>query len=202
MPRQHISRDIKARIPYLHYVKHFSVKEIERILGVRKTLIYDTLTNYQKYGVTYNPTAYTKFQRGRHRRLDSVDVQFIRALLNQELCMYLDELQDALMNRRNIYVSVPTLLRTLRWLHFSRKLISIKALEQNDQERSAYMNNIGDLITDSTHLHRRSSTQQEKSNLENRLVFDRQALHTASVLCSWPKIFDSPCSYDGWNYCA
>ena len=98
MPCRHVSRDMKARIPYLRYVEHFSVKEIERILGVRKTLIYDTLTNYQKYGVTYNPTAYTKFQRGRHRKLDSVDVRFIRALLDQEACLYLDELQDALMN--------------------------------------------------------------------------------------------------------
>ena len=65
---------MKARIPYLHYVEHFSVKEIERVLGVRKTLIYTTLANYQKYGVAYNPTAYTKFSQGRHRKLDVVDI--------------------------------------------------------------------------------------------------------------------------------
>jgi transposase len=152
MPRRHVSRDMKARIPYLRYVEHFSVKEIERILGVRKTLIYDTLANYQKYGVAYNLTAYTNFPRGRNRKLDSVDIRFVQALLKQEPCMYLDELQDELMNRRNIYVSVPTLLRTLRRLHFSRKHVSIKALERNDRERSAYMNKIGDIITDPAQL--------------------------------------------------
>jgi len=98
MPHRHISRDMKACIPYLRFVEHFSVKEIERILGVWKTLIYTTLANYQNYGVAYNPTAYTKISQGRHRKLDLVDVRFIQALLNQEPCMYLDELQDALMN--------------------------------------------------------------------------------------------------------
>jgi transposase len=132
MPRRHVSGDIKDRIPYLRYVEQFSVKEIGRILGVRKTLIYDTLANYQKYGVTYNPTAYTNFSRGRRRKLDSVDLRFIWALLNQEPCMYLDELQDQLWIRRNVFVSIPSLLRTLRRLRFSHKHITVQALERND----------------------------------------------------------------------
>ena len=152
MPRRHVSQGIKDRIPYLRYVEQLSVKKIGHILGVQKTLIYDTLANYQMYGVTHNPTAYTNSPQGRHHKLDSVDVRFIRAQLEQEPCLYLDELQDILLARRNISVSVSTLLRTLRHIHFSHKHISIRALERNDREWSAYMNHIGELITDPAQL--------------------------------------------------
>ncbi len=145
------------RIPYLRYVEQLSVKEIGYILDVRKTVIYDTLANYQTYGVTHNPTAYANSPWGHHCKLDSVDIRFIWAQLEQEPCLYLDELQDILLVWRNISVSVPTLLKYLCFgsnsfahasTYSSHKHISIKALEQNDRERSAYMNHIGELITD------------------------------------------------------
>ncbi|KAF8173100.1 hypothetical protein BJ912DRAFT_827475, partial [Pholiota molesta] len=84
--------------------------------------------------------------------LSSADTRLIKALLAQEPCMYLDELQDQLLIRRHVEVSVPTLLRTLRRLHFSHKSVSIKALERNDAARSMFMNYIGDLITDPAQL--------------------------------------------------
>jgi hypothetical protein len=62
--------------------------------------------------------------------------------------MYLDELQDELLRRRGVDVSVPTLLRSLRRLHFSRKSVSIRALECNDLDRSIYMNQFAELVTD------------------------------------------------------
>ena len=39
MPRRAVSRDLKARIPYLAYVEGFKVKEIGRILGVKKSIV-------------------------------------------------------------------------------------------------------------------------------------------------------------------
>jgi len=152
MPRRHVSRDLKERIPYLRFVEHFTVKEIERLLGVKKSLVYKTLAYSRCYGITYNPDAFLYSRRGRKRKLDSTDIHLIKALLSQDPCLYLDELQAELLVRRNVFVSVPTLLRTLRQLHFSRKCISAKALERNDLERSIYMNRIAELITDPAQL--------------------------------------------------
>lgn len=66
--------------------------------------------------------------------------------------MYLDELQDEVWNRRGVLVSVPCLRRTLQRLRLSHKHITIRALERDELQRSAYMNRIGELITDPAQL--------------------------------------------------
>jgi len=148
MPRRHVSRDLKERIPYLRYVEGFKVKEIERLLGVKKSMIYQTLNYHREYGVTYNPAAFLQRGRGRRRTLDYIDLRLLKSLLSQDACLYLDELQEELLVRRGISVSVQTLLRSLRRLHFSRKSVSIHALERNDMDRSIYMNTFAELVTD------------------------------------------------------
>ena len=148
MPRRHVSRDLKEHIPYLRYVEGFNVKEIGRLLGVKKSMIYQTLNYHREYGITYNPTAFLQRDRGRRRALDSVDLRLLKSLLSQDACLYLDELQDELLVRRGVSVSVQTLLRSLRRLHFSRKPVSIRALERNDMDRSIYMNTFAELVTD------------------------------------------------------
>ena len=124
------------------------MKEIERILGVRKSMIYQTLNYHRDYGVTYNPMAFSNFPRGRPRILSSTDLALIKSLLSQEPTMYLDEIQDELLTRRGAVVSIPTLLRTLRRLHFSHKSVSICALERNDLDRSMYMNQFAEMVSD------------------------------------------------------
>lgn len=148
MPRRHVSRDLKERIPHLRHVEGFTVKEIERLLGVRKTMVYECLGYYKKYGVAYNLLAFSQHARGRPRSLSSVDLRLLKALLSQDPTMYLDEMQDELLIRRGVSISVPTLLRSLRRLHFSRKTVSVRALERNDLNRSVYMNRFAELVTD------------------------------------------------------
>ena len=104
MPHHHVSNDLKSRIPYLIYVEGFKVKEVGCLLGVKKSMIYQTLNYFRDYDVTHNPNAYSH-NRGRHRKLDSIDIQVIKALLDQELCLYLDELQDLLLTRRHLTVN-------------------------------------------------------------------------------------------------
>jgi len=148
MPRRHVSRDLKERIPYLAYVEGFKVKEIERLLGVKKSMIYQTLNYHRNYGVAYNPQAFSNFSRGRPRILTRTDLDLIKALLSQEPTMYLDELQEELLTCRGAVVSIPTLLRSLRRLHFSQKSVSIHALERNDLDHSIYMNQFAEMVSD------------------------------------------------------
>jgi hypothetical protein len=72
----------------------------------------------------------------------------VKFLLSQEPTLYLDKLQDELLMRRQIVVSVPTLLRSLHRLHFSRKSVSICALECNDMDCAIYMNQFAEMVTD------------------------------------------------------
>lgn len=136
----------------MRFVEHLSVKDICWLLAVKKTLVYDVCNNYLKYGVCANPTRFHHHHPGRPQILDSVDIRFLKSLLAQDPCLYLDELQEQLLLRRGVSISVPTILRTLRRLHFSRKGVSVEALERNDLDRAAYMNFIGDLVTDPAQL--------------------------------------------------
>ena len=76
------------------------------------------------------------------------DLDLVKSLLSQEPTMYLDELQDELLMHRQVVVSVSTLLRSLRRLHFSCKSVSIRALERNDMDRAIYMNRFAEMVTD------------------------------------------------------
>jgi hypothetical protein len=76
------------------------------------------------------------------------DIAFITAILRQNPTMYLDELQHELHSRRGVFVSVHTLLRTLRRLLYSRKDISARALERNEEHRAIFMNTIGEIAPD------------------------------------------------------
>jgi transposase len=152
MGRRPVSQDLRNRIPFLRFEEHFSVKDICCLLGIRKTVVYDTLTNFRQHGVAYNPNTFKYRATGRRRKLGPMDVKLIKALLAKEACMYIDEIQDELLSRRGVVVSETTLLRTLRRIHFTRKSVSIRALERNDLARSAYMNSIAELVTDPAQL--------------------------------------------------
>jgi transposase len=135
-----ISGNLKARIPILRYQQGFSVKEISRLLGIHKTLIYDTLEYYRLYGKTRNPE--NNKPAGRPRILNHIDIRFIKATIAHRRCIYLDELQQELLEQRGVHVSIATISRTLNHLLISHKRVSIRALERNDIMRSAFMNMI------------------------------------------------------------
>ncbi|KAJ7713398.1 hypothetical protein B0H16DRAFT_1272520, partial [Mycena metata] len=80
--------------------------------------------------------------------LNSVNIKFIEALINQCHTIYLDEIQEKLLLQRDVSVSITTLLRALHRLELTRKCVSVRALERNDLLRSAYMNRIADLVPD------------------------------------------------------
>lgn len=77
-----------------------------------------------------------------------VDVQFIRRLLQKSPCTYLDEIQSKLEHQQGIFISIPTLIRTLQRIRFSNKSVSVQALERNDIQRSAFMNYIAEIMHD------------------------------------------------------
>jgi len=140
----YISNDLKGRIPTLHYEQGYSIKKICQLLNIKKTLAYEILKLHRKFGVPYNPHA--RQQGLRPRCLTTTDLSFIHALLDQQHTVYLDEIQEQLLSRRGVKVSISTLMRTLHRLHFTNKDISGKALEHNECDRAIYMNRIAELV--------------------------------------------------------
>jgi transposase len=146
MPRRAVSRDLKERIPILYHKKGYSIKAICDILGICKSLVYQTLKYHRDFGISHNPHA--RFCTGRPRLLDSTDNSFIKALLAQQHCMYIDEIQERLLAERGARVSIPTLVRTLCRLGLTHKCVSVRALERNAIQRSAFMNMIASEVPD------------------------------------------------------
>ena len=138
-----VSRDLKARIPVLFYKCGFNIKNICGLLGVKKTLVYQTLSYARTYGVSYNPHTFTA---GRKWVLSQGDLKFVVILLNRRHSIYLDEIQEHLGSERGAFVSISTLLCTLRHLHYSHKRASICTLERDDLLCSAFMNQIADEV--------------------------------------------------------
>jgi transposase len=145
MPPHSVSHDIKARIPILHHNLGYSIEEIGKVLGVKKSLIYRTLYFHRAHGQTYNPYS---AQQSRRRHLTSTDISFIRGLLHQKHATYLDEIQEQLLARRGTKISISTLSRTLHRLHLTHKNVSGHALERNNELRAVFMNQIADQVPD------------------------------------------------------
>jgi transposase len=145
MPPRNVSNDIKAHIPILRLEFGLSVKKICDILGIRKSLVYTTLRYQCLYSTTSNPHAQSTFGR---RKLSQNDLAFIRDMIAQRHCLYLDEIQEELLVRRGTIVSIPTLAQTLRRLDFSCKKVTAKAIERNEMLRAAFMNRIGTEVLD------------------------------------------------------
>jgi transposase len=143
MPPHAVSHDLKARIPSLFYERHFTVKKICIVLGVKKSLVYKTLRHFDAYGVAYNHHAH---KSGRPRKLSPLDIKFVGALVEQRHCIYLDEIKQALYEQCGCKVSIPTLLHTLQRLNISCKCVSARAIERNEILRAAYMNSIADTV--------------------------------------------------------
>ncbi|KAF6746652.1 hypothetical protein DFP72DRAFT_822948 [Ephemerocybe angulata] len=148
MPRP-ASKDLKARIPILFYHHDFSVKEICRYLGVQKSLVYQSLAYFRRYGVAFNLEAK---KGGRPRKLSRIDVKFISSVVQRRHCSYLDEIQDELFRSRGTIISITTLYRTLRRLNYTRKRVSAIALERNEMKRNAFWMRIADVVTDLSQL--------------------------------------------------
>ena len=107
MPLHHVSSALTQRVPILYFEQHRNVKEICRILGIKKTLVYKTLGLYRKYGSITNPNTDSS-RSGRARLLSGSDTAWLRQKLASNRAIYLDELQLLLARERNRHVSLST----------------------------------------------------------------------------------------------
>ncbi|KAJ2927230.1 hypothetical protein H1R20_g9862, partial [Candolleomyces eurysporus] len=127
MPTRTLSQDLKDRIPVLFHQQWYTVREICKLLGVGKSVVYQTLKYYREYGEARN---------------------FINSLVKRNHSIYLDEIQDELWEKRGVNVSIATLHRTLRCLNYTHKRVSAEAWERNEEHRNIFLSLVADIVTD------------------------------------------------------
>ncbi|KIM64574.1 hypothetical protein SCLCIDRAFT_15175 [Scleroderma citrinum Foug A] len=115
MPPYTVSADLKAWIPVLHACG-YGIQKICHILGIKKTLVYKTLSLHHSFGTIENPSH--RYQ-ARNRLLSSTDLQFVLDLLQSKPTIYLDEIQNELLRHLGCQISIPSLFRTLQHLNFT-----------------------------------------------------------------------------------
>lgn len=147
MPRRHVSRDLKQRIPSLHYEHKLPVKKICQYLGVKKSLVYATLAHHHVSGVPYNPGT-LHMHRGRPSIFSPDDKAYIARAVIHHGAIYLDELQAKLSEHRGVSASITSIWRVLQRLNFTHKAVTKHAIERNEVVCAAFKNSIALLAPD------------------------------------------------------
>ncbi|KAJ3832627.1 hypothetical protein F5878DRAFT_654584 [Lentinula raphanica] len=133
MPRRY-SDDLKARAVILYSDYWLTVQQICKYLGIKKTLVYKLINQYESGLVRGR-----RYPSGCPRTIDADDEDYITSLIKHRPCLYLDEIQEALLQARGRQISIPVLCHVLRKLKFTRKICSVKALERNENQRAYFM---------------------------------------------------------------
>ena len=136
MPPRTVSYDLELRIPMLRHVYGYSINKICEVLGIRKSLVYKTL--HRLYATLSDVTCPNSRTAGRCRSLNYEDINYIKSHCHLHSSVFLDELQSDLLSRRGVKVSMSTFFRTLRRLGITRKDVSRRALEWNDEKRATF----------------------------------------------------------------
>ncbi|KAJ7914663.1 hypothetical protein B0H13DRAFT_1560938, partial [Mycena leptocephala] len=95
----HLSPELRQRIVVWHYEQHRPAAEIAQLAGCCIRTVYDVLVFQRDYGQTTNPFSRP---RGGSRTLSTGDINYIASVLQAHPKIYLDELQQRLLESRGI----------------------------------------------------------------------------------------------------
>jgi len=129
------SKDLRDRVVHWRVQNNWTYRKLADMAGcsigtVTYILMYDCI-----YGTSTNP--YRK-RTGRPCLLDQDDCTYIDTLLNWEPTIYLDEIQDKLVEDCNRDVSIASIQRAIEHLDFTQKVVSKEAKERNDLLRAIW----------------------------------------------------------------
>jgi len=105
------------------------MREVATLLDVSLGSVHNVASSYQNFGQVSNPRPQMS---GRRCVLDNNDLSFIREVISAQPSIYLDEFQHGLATVRGVQVSLATISRTLSRMGFTRKVLSRKANEYNE----------------------------------------------------------------------
>ena len=137
-----ISEELRNRIVVWHFEQQKSAKEIAMLANCSEKTVYNILALYHEYGQVNNPHARPC---GCPRILNISVLNYISSLLDANPTLYLDEIQEKLLEIHDIEVHISTISRSLRRMALSYKGIAKEALERNELLRATWQGVHGDI---------------------------------------------------------
>ena len=135
------SSDLRERIVQCYHQGE-TMRTVADIFNVSVGFVHHVVDLHRTYGQVTNP--YTKPRNG-HRLLTFADENYIRILIEARPSIYLDEIQEGLLLERRVQVSIATISRTLTRMRISKKSLSRRAAECNEQLRILWELEVADL---------------------------------------------------------
>jgi transposase len=137
-----ISEDLRQRVVSWYYDHQKGAEEISELAGCSERTVYNILQLHREFGQVTNPYARP---RGRPRTLDTNAMNYISSLMDANPVIYLDEIQDKLLEIHNIEVSTSTIYRALVRLAISHKQVAASAMEHNELLHATWIAANGDI---------------------------------------------------------
>lgn len=136
------SSDLRWRMVYLRCVLGYSYREVGEKMCVDPSTVYRTAKLFEETGTVSSIQGY---REGPDKKLSTHDEIVLLELVLEHPSMYLHELQNALLQSTGTNVSAATICRFLKKQGFSRKKMSFRAQQRNDELRAQiflYLNRI------------------------------------------------------------
>ena len=108
------------------------MKDVARAFSVSLDFVHRVVSLHKHYGQVTDPCAQPQ---GGHRILTSEDDNYIRSLIEERPTIYLDEIREKLVTEHGVNISLATISRTLARLQCSKKSLSRRAAERNEELR-------------------------------------------------------------------
>ena len=102
--------------------------------------MYEILRLHRDYGQVSNPFA---CPRARPCILNSEDINYISSILEANPGLYIDEIQQQLLDVRDVEISVWLVSRALRRLALARKRVTKEAMERMNWVRATWQAQYG-----------------------------------------------------------
>ena len=175
----HLSKEIRERIVVWSNTLGKPNDEIASLAACSERTVREVLRLHRVFGVVHNPFAQP---RGGTRLLDIGDLNYISSLILANPVLYLDEVQDKLVQYRNIEVSLSTISRAMQHLALTHKKVSAEAIERNELLRATWQAEYGDIPAD-------YCVWLDESSVDNRTNHRQSGWATIGQACVRPGLF-------------
>ena len=128
------SLNLRERIVYT-YLQGETMRSVAETFKVSLGFVHNVISLHQRYGQVTDPYA---VPRCGCNILTTADEDYIRSLIKARPAIYLDEIQQELGSMRGVFVSLAMISRTLARMQISKKSLSRRAAERNEELRTLW----------------------------------------------------------------
>ena len=133
------SSDLRWRMVHQRCMLGCSYREIAERLSVDPSTVYRTVKLFEETGTV---TSLQGYHENTGKKLSALDEIALLEFVLEHPSMYLHELQNALLQSTGTDVSTATICRFLHNQGFSRKKLSIRALQRSDELQTQFQSDI------------------------------------------------------------